>query len=278
MDSSSQTKQGNITAPAPDGSRFVLAAPENIRLPTDGTPLLRALDSFVFITHGKPTPLPDGWINNQDWAGIEIHVGTMWLDHSINMALGSVDPNSAGGNQTGFSIQTGGAMFLVDNPFGRSVSQLDRSSSPPLFRRAAHTDPRPSWWDHSWGEAWPPSASESLAGVKRTAPLTAGSHDSSHDAEACTNQDGFEQRVRRRASKDGLDHATANESSRDGNPLATGQPSLLRSERRRANSVDDARPRLGVKMSWCWDISRDHIAGPLANNSSQLRSRHLQNK
>ncbi|KAF8736301.1 hypothetical protein RHS02_06340, partial [Rhizoctonia solani] len=271
MDSSSQTKQGNITAPAPDGSRFVLAAPENIRLPTDGTPLLRALDSFVFITHGKPTPLPDGWINNQDWAGIEIVGATASL----------TGPGSTLA-QCGWITQLTwrwvrltqilrGAMFLVDNPFGRSVSQLDRSSSPPLFRRAAHTDPRPSWWDHSWGEAWPPSASESLAGVKRTAPLTAGSNDSSHDAEACTNQDGFERRVRRRASKDGLDHATANESSRDGNPLATGQPSSMRSERRRANSVDDARPRLGVKMSRCWDISRDHIAGPSANNSSQLR-------
>ncbi|GAB1528115.1 hypothetical protein RhiTH_011306 [Rhizoctonia solani] len=267
MDSSSQTKQGNITAPAPDGSRFVLAAPENIRLPTDGTPLLRALDSFVFITHGKPTPLPDGWINNQDWAGTEI-VGATALLTGPGSTLA----------QCGFSIQTGGAMFLVDNPFGRSVSQLDRSSSPPLFRRAAHTDPRPSWWDHSWGEAWPPSASESLAGVKRTAPLTAGSNDSSPDAEACTNQDGFERRVRRRASKDGLDCATTNESSRDGNPPATGQPSSLRPKRRRANSVDDARPRLGVKMSRCWDISRDQIAGPSANNSSQLRSRHLQNK
>ncbi|GAB1525308.1 hypothetical protein RhiTH_009923 [Rhizoctonia solani] len=287
-------------APTPDGTRFVLAAPEAIRLPTDG------IHSFVFVTNGNPSPLPDGWISNQEWEGIEV-IGAVTSLIGPGSALAQCgwitrltwrwiritnilrveirqDSRFRKGERCFWLITPLGEYVMLashrgyHNSWVQSISQPDSLGPPALFRRTADSDPRPSWWDSAWEETWPPSVPEPPAGVKRTASSTPRPDHRSSSPEASAMVPERERRVRRREGSKQSGQESATMSSMEGDPVTLRQPATAEAQHLQQAIPVQVKPELGTKMSRCWDISRDKVAGPLVRDAAKANSRHSARK
>ncbi|KAG8733330.1 hypothetical protein FRC11_007129 [Ceratobasidium sp. 423] len=127
-------------------------------------------------------------------------------------------------------------------------------------------DPMPTWWDPAWGETWPPSVPEPTSGLKRAAPDVSNPNKTpSVPAEAGASSSDGERRVRRREDIDAIVTQTSPEKV-DGK-LSMMRHSAHEDGNQPRKSGDPVKPELGVKMSRCWDITRDRIEKPPAEGT-----------
>ncbi|EUC54297.1 hypothetical protein RSOL_036600, partial [Rhizoctonia solani AG-3 Rhs1AP] len=261
-------KTTNAAAP-PDGSRFALAAPETIRFPGEEMPVLRAIDSFVFLIKGKPIALFKDWIQNHGWAETEI-IGAAAMMTGPTAALVQVeirqDPRFRKGEPC-FWLTTRLGEYAMLSPhrgytaaWDKSISQPEVPTPTPSFHRMSEHDPMPTWWDPAWGETWPPSVPQPISGIKRTASAVATSNNTSSGlAQLETSASGGERRVRRKEGSESI--VVDRPSSREDNST------LAKPAVQEDGSVFDkpgalAKPELGVKMSRMWDIPGDCVDKP----------------
>ncbi|KAG8691688.1 hypothetical protein FRC11_012893 [Ceratobasidium sp. 423] len=279
--------------PVLDGTRFALAAAENTRFPTEELPVLRVLDSFVFLSQGAPTPLPAGWLENTSWAEIEVigAVATMtgptaplaqcgWITRLKWRWIRITSIRSLQIRQDS-RFRKGEPCFWLTTPLGEyailaphrgysalwndAISQPDVPTPPPTFRRVSDSDSMPSWWDVSWDINWPPSIPKPTSAHKRTASAISRPDETSADPtdpdESCL--DG-ERRVRRRdegeaTATDNLTKAPAADSS------ASTKPATEEIASQSCKPNEPSKPKLGVAMYRLWDVTRDRVDIPKAD-------------
>ncbi|KDN47377.1 hypothetical protein RSAG8_03517, partial [Rhizoctonia solani AG-8 WAC10335] len=169
-----------------DGTRFNLAAPENLMLPEEKTregfhdlwnesnlvndihiAFIRIIDAFVFLVQGQPEPLSKGWEGNHSWGNVHL-VGAV-----ANLA-GSTTPFA---QEVCFWLTTPLGDYAMLSPhkgysvqWSTALQYLNPDTLVPTVPRMTPVEPIPSWWDPGWATQWPPKSPDfSTANMKRPA-------------------------------------------------------------------------------------------------------------
>ncbi|CAE6421196.1 unnamed protein product [Rhizoctonia solani] len=277
-----QPQPSTIPTPVHDGTRFALAAPEIIQFPEEKLPVFRILDSFVFLSRGSLSPLPDGWIENTNWAGFEV-VGAVttltgptaplvqcgWITQlqwrwvriiSIRSIQIKRDPRFRKGEPC-FWLTTSLGEYAILSPhrgysalWDKTISQPNVPAPVPTFRQVSDSNPMPAWWDASWGLAWPPVPKVAPT-HKRTASAISGPGNESVDPDE-PGLDG-ERHVRRRdeGKSTTADRAT-NTPEADSSGSTKPAPDVAS---RSGESDEPPILQLGVVMSRKWDMVKDRV-------------------